>query len=188
MATGTMESLWSKANQTQLAPVENGTTVSRAYAVGEYFCKGGLLYRVTTAISSGGAITPGTNCAQDTVGTQIGYQHSTWTPSNATAIVEDRCYYILFGHLLVINVAVRVSSALATNSEVVIFPNISGKTGRSMISLSVCSSYAVARETGTTNIPLRLQYSNNELSIRNDSGGSIGTNKQIYGQIVIGVI
>lgn len=51
-----------KANQSQLAYVETGATASRAYAVGEYFCWNGLLYRVTTAISSGGTITPGTNC------------------------------------------------------------------------------------------------------------------------------
>lgn len=71
MATGTMESLWSKANQTQLAPVENGTTASRAYAVGAYFCKDGLLYRVTAAISNGGTITPGTNCVATTVGASL---------------------------------------------------------------------------------------------------------------------
>lgn len=57
-----------KANQTQLAYVETGTTTSRAYAVGEYFCKGGLLYRATTPISSGGTITPGTNCEAVTEG------------------------------------------------------------------------------------------------------------------------
>lgn len=60
-----------KANQAQLATVESGTTASRAYAVGEYFCLNGLLYRVTTAISSGGTFTPGTNCESTTVATEI---------------------------------------------------------------------------------------------------------------------
>lgn len=58
----------SKANQTQLAYVESGTTASRAYAVGEYFCWNGMLYRAKTAISSGGTFTPGTNCEQVTGG------------------------------------------------------------------------------------------------------------------------
>lgn len=58
----------SKANQAQLAYGETGTTASRAYAAGEYFCWNGLLYRAKTAISSGGTITPGTNCEQVTGG------------------------------------------------------------------------------------------------------------------------
>ena len=56
------------ATEQQIAFVETGTTASRAYAVGEYFCWQGLLYRVTAAISSGAAFTPGTNCAAQTVG------------------------------------------------------------------------------------------------------------------------
>lgn len=58
----------SKANQAQLAYVETGTTASRNYSVGEYFCWNGLLYRAKTAISSGGTITPGKNCEQVTGG------------------------------------------------------------------------------------------------------------------------
>ena len=64
-----------KANQAQLAYVETGTTASRAYSVGEYFCWNGLLYRVTSAISSGGTITPGTNCEQATVGNELITSH-----------------------------------------------------------------------------------------------------------------
>lgn len=54
----------SPAFEQQLAYVETGTTASRAYAVGEYFCWNGILYRVKQAISSGGTFTPGTNCEQ----------------------------------------------------------------------------------------------------------------------------
>lgn len=56
------------ATEQQLAYVETGTTASRAYAVGEYFCWNGLLYRVTSPIPSGGTFTPGTNCEEATVG------------------------------------------------------------------------------------------------------------------------
>ena len=52
------------ATEQQIAYVESGTTASRAYVVGEYFCWNGLLHRVTSTISSGGTITPGTNCEQ----------------------------------------------------------------------------------------------------------------------------
>ena len=56
------------STEQQIAFVETGTTASRAYTVGEYFCWQGLLYRVTAAISSGAAFTPGTNCTAQTVG------------------------------------------------------------------------------------------------------------------------
>lgn len=63
-----------KANQSQLATVESGSTASRAYSVGEYFCWTGLLYRATAAISSGGSFTPGTNCEAAVVGDFL-YDH-----------------------------------------------------------------------------------------------------------------
>lgn len=53
------------------ATVEETTTASRAYKVGEHLILNNNLYRVTTAIASGGTITPGTNCVQTTVGDEI---------------------------------------------------------------------------------------------------------------------
>lgn len=59
------------ATQQQLATVEPTSTASRAYAAGEYLCYGGLLYRVTAAIATGGTISPGTNIVLSTVGQQL---------------------------------------------------------------------------------------------------------------------
>lgn len=55
-----------KANQAQLAYVESGTTATKTngYAVGEYFCLDGLLYRAIQPIANGDTFTPGTNCEQ----------------------------------------------------------------------------------------------------------------------------
>lgn len=47
------------------------TTAVKAYKVGEYLTYNGYLYRVTTAIASGGTITPGANCVQTNVGDEI---------------------------------------------------------------------------------------------------------------------
>ena len=58
----------SKANQAQLAYVESGTTASRAYAIGEYFCLGGQLCRAKTAISQGDTFTLNTNYKVSNVG------------------------------------------------------------------------------------------------------------------------
>lgn len=81
-----------KANQAQLATVESGSTASRAYAVGEYFCWNGLLYRVTAAISSGGAFTPGTNCEQSTVGDTLFGQFrrdTLYNPGTTVSVATD---------------------------------------------------------------------------------------------------
>ena len=56
------------ATEQQIAYVETGSTASRNYAVGDYFCWQGMLYLVTAAISSGAAFTVGTNCTAQTVG------------------------------------------------------------------------------------------------------------------------
>lgn len=55
-----------KANQTQIAVVETGTTASVNHSVGEYFCWNGLLHRATAAIFVGQSFTPGANCYQTT--------------------------------------------------------------------------------------------------------------------------
>ena len=44
------------ASSTSIAPIEATTTVSKAYAVGDLLFYNNILYRVTTAISSGGTI------------------------------------------------------------------------------------------------------------------------------------
>lgn len=49
---------------TYTAPTEASSTASKAYAVGDYFVYNGKLYITTSAIASGGTITPNTNCAE----------------------------------------------------------------------------------------------------------------------------
>ena len=53
------------------ATVEESTTASRPYKVGEHLVLNWILYRVTVAIAQSGTITPGTNCKQTTVGDEI---------------------------------------------------------------------------------------------------------------------
>jgi len=50
-----------KANKTDIATVESGSTASRAYSVGELVYVNGNLYKVITAIASGATFTVGTN-------------------------------------------------------------------------------------------------------------------------------
>lgn len=59
-------------SQAMIATVQPNLTAIKAYAKGEQFVYNGLLYKVTTAINSGGTITIGGNCElADSVTEQI---------------------------------------------------------------------------------------------------------------------
>lgn len=102
----------SKANETELAYVETGTTASRAYyVVGEYFCWNGLLYRVEQPISSGDTFTPGTNCSTATGGglnqlransSERVYKNMNWQLTHSLSLPGELYYmvstrYLWFG-------------------------------------------------------------------------------------------
>lgn len=65
-----------KADKTDIATVESGTTASRAYSVGELVYVSGTLYRVKTAIASGTTFTVGTNIEVTNVSNAIGNKGS----------------------------------------------------------------------------------------------------------------
>lgn len=65
------EALGGKAENQSLAPIESSATASRNYSVGQQFVYNGLLYEATSAIASGGTITPGSNCARTTVAEEL---------------------------------------------------------------------------------------------------------------------
>lgn len=60
-----------KADKSNIASVESGTTASRAYNVGELVYVSGALYRVKAAIASGATFTVGTNVELSTVSNAI---------------------------------------------------------------------------------------------------------------------
>ena len=53
-----------------IAPVE-GANAQANYTIGSYLVQGGNLYRVTSPIATGEAITPGTNCTVTTVMAEV---------------------------------------------------------------------------------------------------------------------
>ena len=72
--------------QTQIVPtasIEVGETASKAYNQGDFLVKDGILYKVTTAIAEGDALTVGTNIVITTVGGELSSARS-----NSFAIKE----------------------------------------------------------------------------------------------------
>lgn len=76
------------------ATVEESSTASRPYKVGEHLILNNVLYRVTVAIAQDGTITPNTNCKQTTVGDEI---------ANDTLFFKDKAVTATTGDILVIN-------------------------------------------------------------------------------------
>lgn len=61
----------SNGSDINIAPIEETSTASRDYSVGDYLICNQLLYQVTNSISSGDAITVGTNVERDLVSDKI---------------------------------------------------------------------------------------------------------------------
>lgn len=91
--------------KSDLASVEESTTASKDYAVGEYLVLEGVLYEVTAEISSGATITPNTNVIATTVAAELEKKADTdgnypnMTVGNAeqlvaTVGVEDKVPYL----------------------------------------------------------------------------------------------
>ena len=60
-----------KANNSALAPIENGSTASQAYAQGAYFMHNGSFCKAKTNIASGATLTEGTNYDVTTIGAEL---------------------------------------------------------------------------------------------------------------------
>jgi len=184
----------SKANQAQLAYVETGTTASKNYTIGEYFCWNGSLYQATAAISSGASFNSGSggNCksvyASD-------YSAGAWDPitTNATAIANapERNGYARYGSLLVIYIALELKADLANLSQIDICDDVAGEMGVSSVLTPFANApaFSVQRSAGSSDITLRVQYNSNKLTLINRSGTVASkTNRFIYGHITLAVL
>ena len=60
-----------KCSMSSIATVENSDTASKAYSIGDYMFHYGKFYKVTSAISQGGAITINTNISETTIGAEL---------------------------------------------------------------------------------------------------------------------
>ena len=111
------EALGDKAENQSLAPIESSATASRNYSVGQQFVYNGLLYEATSAIASGGTITPGTNCARTTVAEELSALNDSLTYNQVQTGISGVDAYKM-GHIvtLVFNLTNLSVSANAWNN------------------------------------------------------------------------
>lgn len=97
-----------KAEKTDIATVESGSTASRAYSVGELVYVNGNLYKVITAIANGATFTVGTNIQSTNVSDKIKEMtesdglHNLSVKSAVT--VSEYLNYCKIGKLVIVNI------------------------------------------------------------------------------------
>ena len=110
-----------KANQAQLAYVETGSTASRAYAIGEYFCLGGQLCRAKTAISQGDTFTLNTNYEVPSGGGFNGILAKPYSPTLNASYVDTEnstLKFYSFGGIAYIFGTLKITSNIPYNGQI----------------------------------------------------------------------
>ena len=108
-----------KADQTALAPVENGSTASQAYAVGEHFMRDGAFCTAKTAIASGGSFTLNTNYIVETIAGAIETLTSDLTaktlaitPKTVTGLSYNYTSIVQYGKVVTVSLRIIGASGL----------------------------------------------------------------------------
>ena len=85
------------ARSSAVAPVEDGSTSSAAYSIGDYIYRNGKLYKVTAAISIGGSFVVNTNITETDISNEFGSSISknryTITATNWSNSADANGYY-----------------------------------------------------------------------------------------------
>ena len=101
----------SKCDNSVIAPVENGTTASQAYAVGEHFIRNGAFCTVTQAISSGGTLTEGANYTSGDVADELTKTLTTVTNAHSKVTIGVNSV-AKYGKVVYLRVDFSVSEAI----------------------------------------------------------------------------
>ena len=180
-----------KANQAQLAYVESGSTASKNYTIGEYFCWSGELYRATAAISIGASFVAGAsgNCVSVKA---MDYYSNTWTPINVTVSTGNapRNRFIRSGGFLAIYFVAALSSDLADVSTLDICSDVAATFGVSDVLTPFVKAAAISTRTSaaTGDIIFNLQFNSNKLTLVNRSGVTVpAANRNVFAWILLGI-
>ncbi len=87
-----------KAEKTDIATVESGTTASRAYSVGELVYVSGTLYRIKVPVASGATFTVGTNVEVTNVSNSIPKIAKLWENPNPTSAFASQTVTLASGN------------------------------------------------------------------------------------------
>lgn len=145
-----------KANTSALAPVENGTTASQAYAQGAHFMRNGQFATAKSAIASGATLTENSNYTVGTVGDSLGLEVLTLVISDAATeqgITFDstRKVAIRWGHMVSVGLRFTVANTITLSSQ-----------------LGICSAFPLYNSTWLP--PLTIADRNSPYALKDFSG------------------
>ena len=156
-----------KTDNSVIAPVENGTTASQAYAVGAHFIRNGAFCTVIQSIASGATLTENTNYTSGDVADLFNRNTGTIIPHNidnvSITLVGSDIKKI--GNVVCFSVRFTLSDAVALDakflelgypsimSETVKFPFFNTATGRAYSGLLYLNSDGTLQGYTTDTIP-----------------------------------
>ena len=115
--------------QTQIVPtasIESGETASKAYNVGDFLVKNGILYKVTKAIAKDDALTVGDNIASETIAEGLNSIQTQIVPTAAIEVGEtaskaysDDDYLVKDGILYKVTTDIAKDDALTVGTNIV---------------------------------------------------------------------
>ena len=121
-----------KCDNSVIAPVENGSTASQAYAVGEHFIRDGAFCTCTQAISQGGSFTLNTNYTSGDVTDELNIENisASFYTSLGTgwSLGTDYAVYKQGKHIFGDITLIKSSPLTSTQEIVLILANIPKKT------------------------------------------------------------
>jgi hypothetical protein len=111
-----------KADNSVIAPVENGSTASQAYAVGEHFIRDGAFCTCKQAISQGGSFTLNTNYTAGDVADELTNKVTEVTTNNPN-ITFHAIYKkaVRYGNVVQFKVRITLASPLEGRTDVTLF-------------------------------------------------------------------
>ena len=114
--------------QSQIVPtasIEIGATASKAYSVGDFLVKDGILYKVTKAIAKDDALTVGDNIASETIAEGLNSIQSQIVPTASIEVGETASKAYNVGDFLVKDgVLYKVTNAIAKDDALTVGTNI----------------------------------------------------------------
>ena len=110
-----------KTNQTNIAPVENGTTATQNYNVDDLVIINGVLYKVTTPILSGETFVTGTNIIQtniDSVISTFGLETVGFSMTSSDILLSGGIYKV--GKIVIVNFTMKSSRTVSNSPGIVL--------------------------------------------------------------------
>lgn len=110
-----------KTDTSVIAPVESGTTASRAYAIGAHFIRDGAFCTAKTAIAQGEAFTLNTNYTTGTVGEMINVSKSSANVEIISSLFSaGTIHYDRYGDVVTISIdGLTASAAISTTTTII---------------------------------------------------------------------